>query len=111
MFADSPATPSPDPKPWQPFAEESKVQSTPKSIHPRSVRTVRAANGSRDDTKQTTTYSANEPWGFDDDSFKAIPSGSGVSGTSVQGNSSQRFGGGGETKKAETSQPAGWAGF
>ncbi|KAG1326789.1 AP2-associated protein kinase 1-like [Cocos nucifera] len=111
MSADSPATPSPDPKPWQPFAEEPKVQSTPKSIHPRSVRTVRAANGGRDATKQTTTYSANEPWGFDDDSFRAIPSGSGVSGTSVQGNTSQRFGGGGETKKGETSQPAGWAGF
>lgn len=111
MFANSYATPSPDPKPWQPFADEPNVPSTPKSIHPRSVRTVRAANGNRDTTKQTTKYSANEPWGFDDDSFKAAPSGLGVPGTPVQGNTSQRFGGGGDTEKAETSQPAGWAGF
>lgn len=109
IFSESLATPSPDLKPWQAFAEEPKVQSTPKSLNPRSVRTVRAANGNRNTTSQTT-YSTNEPWGFDQDGFKAVPSGSEVSRNSVQGNTSQRFGGGSETR-VEPSQPAGWAGF
>ncbi|KAJ6836321.1 putative serine/threonine-protein kinase [Iris pallida] len=105
MFTSSPS-PSPEPKQWQPFAEEPKPQASPKS--------VRAPNGHRTSSiKQPPASStATDQWGFGHDSFRADPSeGSAISRSPAEGSSTaQRFGGG-EARKAEASQPAGWAGF
>ncbi|ONK70160.1 uncharacterized protein A4U43_C05F30890 [Asparagus officinalis] len=99
--------PNPDPKSWQPFAEEPKQQAiTPKSLNPRSVRTI---NGHRNTMKQQSPTSSTDEWGFGQESFKAAPSAE-MPRSSVQGSTSQRFGAS-EVKKAETGQPAGWAGF
>lgn len=108
MFETSPS--NPDPKSWQPFAEEPKQQTTtPKSANPSSVRTT---NGLRNTLKQQSPTASAAEWGFGQESFKAAPSGGGseISRSPLQGSTSQRFAGS-QAKKAETGQPAGWAGF
>ncbi|XP_072969682.1 actin-regulating kinase PRK1-like isoform X2 [Typha angustifolia] len=112
LFTTSPATPSPDPKPWAAFVEDPKVQTTTKSTHPRSVRTVRTTNSNKVSTAQASTSSATESWGFEQDSFKAFPSGSEIAKATDPRSTSLRFGDGrNETKKMGSNQPAGWAGF
>lgn len=106
MFANSSASPSPEPKAWQAFAEEPKAQPSPVSNHARSVWT---ASSRQNITTLSAAGPANDIWGFGLDSLASSPAGPQISRTCVQGNASQRFGGGGE--KVETSQPAGWAGF
>lgn len=100
MLANSSPSPSPEPKPWQAFSGEPKAQS----------RAAGTTNGHQNLAKQSVTGPSSDVWGFNLESFTAAPSGVQVSRTSVQANTSQRFSGGG-TKKVETSQPAGWAGF
>ncbi|KAJ6799898.1 putative serine/threonine-protein kinase [Iris pallida] len=111
MLANSPSA-SPEPNKWQAFAEEPKAQATPtpKTVDPKSVRT---SNGRRNSIKPPPANPAVDEWGFGHDSFKADPAtGSVISRGSAEGSrsTSQRFTGD-ETKKAESSQPVGWAGF
>lgn len=109
MFTGSSASPSPDPKPWQAFADEPKTQPTTNLSHSKSVRTT---NGRQNPTKQPASTPANNAWGFDQDSFTAVPAaGSQISSSSTQGNSSQRFSARETKKVTTTSQPAGWSGF
>ncbi|CAL9116795.1 unnamed protein product [Musa acuminata var. zebrina] len=113
LFPNNPSTPSPDPKPWSAFGD-TMVQETPKSSHPKSVRTIRGTNSNRNNIKQTSASSADEPWGFDQDSFRADSHSSQVPKPSFEGNTSQRFGGGGgggKVKAVETNRPSGWTGF
>jgi AP2-associated kinase len=90
------STPSPDPKQWQPFAEDTnKSKSALTNETPKSVRT-RSNNGSQN----------SNAWGFGSDNFTAFPSSD--SGASVVPMSEPK-------KKVESkpsgSQPSGWAGF
>lgn len=107
MVESSPS--STDSKQWQAFAEEPKQQTaTPRSVNSRSVRTT---NGLRNTMKQQGATTSTGDWGFGQDSFKAAPSGGPeISRIPAGGSTSQRFGVN-EVKKADGSQPAGWAGF
>lgn len=100
MLANSSPSPSPESKPWQAFPDEPKAPS----------RAARTTNGHQNLTKQSVAGPSSDVWGFNLESLAAAPFGSQVSRTSAQANTSQRFSSGG-TKKVETSQPAGWAGF
>ncbi|KAJ0961277.1 hypothetical protein J5N97_000735 [Dioscorea zingiberensis] len=110
MFTDGSTSPSPEPKPWQAFADEPKTQTTPNNIsHSKSVRTTNSRHNS---TKQPVSTPANNTWGFEQDSFTADPAaGSRISRSSTQGSSSHRFAAGETKKVAEANKPAGWAGF
>ncbi|XP_008808088.1 AP2-associated protein kinase 1-like [Phoenix dactylifera] len=100
MLANSSPSPSQEPKPWQAFSGEPKAQS----------RAAGTTNGHQNLTKQSAAAPSSDVWGFNLESFTAAPFGAQVSRTSAQANTSQRLSGGG-TKKVETSQPSGWAGF
>ncbi|RWW24159.1 hypothetical protein GW17_00011566 [Ensete ventricosum] len=117
LFPNNPSTPSPDPKPWSAFGD-TKVQDTPKSSHPKSVRTIRGTSSNRNNIKLPSASSADEPWGFDQDSFRADSHSSQAPKPSFEGNTSQRFGGAfgggggtGQVKAVETNRPSGWTGF
>lgn len=120
MFQNS--SPPSDTKPWNAFAEVSKQQTpvqasslpaqTPKATNPKSVRT--AANGHRSSLKSQTASpsTAIDEWGFGHDSFKAAAAAaSGTSNASSETLKKTSSKNGGEVKKAESNQPAGWAGF
>lgn len=93
---------SPDPKSWQPFADDSK----PKDNNSNPNRSARTRNGHQNNPNPTNM------WGFGTESFTASPvSSAQISRPTGEGNTSQRFG---DSKKMESqlaSQPAGWAGF
>ncbi|KAM7508974.1 hypothetical protein LguiA_019427 [Lonicera macranthoides] len=102
-------SPSPDPKQWQPFAEDTKPKSTSMNETPKSVRT-RNGNQNKQATGEVTPTSVNT-WGFGTDNFTAFPSSSGsqvsvpISEQSL-GNPKKKI-----ESKPSASQPAGWAGF
>lgn len=118
MFQNS-SSPS-DTESWNAFAEVPKQQTpvqasspaqTPKATNPKSVRT--AANGHRSSLKSQTPSpsTATDGWGFGHDSFKAAAAASGTSIASPETLKISSSKNGGEAKKAESNQPAGWAGF
>lgn len=97
------SSPSPDPKPWQAFADEptpqTSVDGTPKSVRTRNGHHGRQVNEAN---------SVSNTWGFGTDKFSAVPNASPLISDM---NNSQRLS---EMKNAESkqpSQPAGWAGF
>lgn len=104
------STPSPESKPWQPFAEEPKPPQP--SSNANVFKSARTRNGHQN--KQGTQVNAGfDSWGFGTDSFSAASTGSTqISRPMSEGNNSQRLG---EAKGVESSkpasQPAGWAGF
>ncbi|KAJ4755069.1 Protein kinase superfamily protein [Rhynchospora pubera] len=106
------SSPSPDPKPWDAFADESKPQQpASKAANPRSMRTVRSTSGNRivaTGTTSAASQSSDSPggWSFDQAGFNAFPS----TGKDKPNSSFNNFGIG-ETKKDEPYQPAGWTGF
>ncbi|KAK1267328.1 putative cyclin-dependent kinase F-2 [Acorus gramineus] len=109
MFTTNSASPTPEePKTWQPFADDRKPQPPSRMNHPKSVRTI--TNGHQNKQSNTT---ASDTWGFGQDGFTAVPSGSQISRTSDRGSSSQRMAGDipNKIEAGRTSQPAGWAGF
>ncbi|KAK1287086.1 putative cyclin-dependent kinase F-2 [Acorus calamus] len=108
MFTTNSASPTPEePKTWQPFADDRKPQPPSRMNHPKSVRTIN--NGHQNKQSNTTS----DTWGFGQDGFTAVPSGSQISRTSDRGSSSQRMAGDipNKIEAGRTSQPAGWAGF
>ncbi|RXH76829.1 hypothetical protein DVH24_019717 [Malus domestica] len=104
------STPSPESKPWQPFAEEPKPPQPSSTAN--AFKSARTRNGHQN--KQGTQVNAGfDSWGFGADSFSAASTGSTqISRPMSEGNNSQRLG---EAKGMENSkpasQPAGWAGF
>lgn len=105
LFDKSPTTP--EAKPWQAFADNSdslaSVTDFPKS--------VRSRNGHQN-KQSASASSTNDAWGFESESFTAIPAAnSRVSRSTGEGNTSQRFGGSNNLESKTVSQPAGWAGF
>ncbi|GJN40084.1 hypothetical protein PR202_gb29252 [Eleusine coracana subsp. coracana] len=116
LFTSSPGTPSPDSKSCSNFPEpeEPKPQVAEKSVHPRSVRTLRASNSTKASSLgQSKTKIASDPFAFGQDSFKADPSGTVLPKISNLGNTSQPFDNlnTDEGKKDDPYQPAGWTGF
>ncbi|KAG0543078.1 hypothetical protein BDA96_02G158500 [Sorghum bicolor] len=112
LFTSSPGTPSPDPKTWSAFPEEPKAQAAVKSVHPRSVRTLRASNSNKASSLgQSNISSSTDPFAFGQDSFKAAPSGTVLPQLSSMGNTSQVNNLNVEEKKDGSYQPAGWTGF
>ncbi|KAJ4970664.1 hypothetical protein NE237_003763 [Protea cynaroides] len=102
------SAPNPDSKSWQPFPEEPKPQPVQKNNTPRSVRTV---NG-RENKQASTNSPTSQTWGFETDSFRAVPTTSSqISRTSGPVNNSQRFGDAKSVESKKAAQPAGWAGF
>ncbi|RRT78511.1 hypothetical protein GW17_00032300 [Ensete ventricosum] len=104
MLNPSAASHRPELKTWNAFHGEPKIQAAPRSTHPISSGATNVA--------QNVTPAAEHSrhrWGFDMENF-ADPSGPQASRTSAKGITSQRFNGG-ATKKTESEQPAGWAGF
>ncbi|XP_043691220.1 AP2-associated protein kinase 1-like isoform X2 [Telopea speciosissima] len=102
------SSPNPDSKSWQAFPEEPKPpQTLRKNSTPRSVRTV---NG-HENKKAPATSPSSQNWGFETESFRAVPASSQISKTAGPGNSSQRFGDSKSAESKQASQPAGWAGF
>ncbi|CAL9104094.1 unnamed protein product [Musa textilis] len=94
----------PELKTWNAFHGEPKIQAAPRSNHP--------ISSGATNVPQNVTPPAERPrhrWGFDLENF-ADPSGPQASRISAEGITSQRFNGG-ATKKTESEQPAGWAGF
>lgn len=95
---------NPEAKPWQAFSDDRSPQKTLKNSVPQSVRT---RNG--DPKKQNAVGTSGDgKWGFETDSFTAVPSSTSQipkTGEKQQSWNSYK----GETKTA--SQPAGWAGF
>lgn len=105
LFDKSPRTP--EAKPWQAFADNSdslaSVTDFPKS--------VRSRNGHQN-KQNASASSTNDAWGFESESFTAMPAAnSRVSRSTGEGNTSQRFGGSNNLASKTASQPAGWAGF
>ncbi|XP_018499138.1 AP2-associated protein kinase 1 [Pyrus x bretschneideri] len=104
------STPSPESKPWQPFAEEPKPPQPSSTAN--AFKSARTRNGHQN--KQGTQVNAGfDSWGFGADSFSAASTESAqISRPMSEGNNSQRLG---EAKGMENSkpasQPAGWAGF
>ncbi|CAL9772385.1 unnamed protein product [Musa acuminata subsp. burmannicoides] len=91
-------------KTWNAFHGEPKIQAAPRSNHP--------ISSGATNVPQNVTPAAEHSrhrWGFDMENF-ADPSGPQASRISAEGITSQRFNGG-ATKKTESEQPAGWAGF
>ncbi|XP_042481319.1 AP2-associated protein kinase 1 isoform X2 [Macadamia integrifolia] len=106
MFVNN--SPNPDSKSWQAFPEEPKPpQPVQKNNTPRSVRTV---NG-RENKQAPVTSPSSQTWGFETESFRAVPTNSQISRTPGPGNSSQRFGDSKSAESKQSTQPAGWAGF
>ncbi|XP_064971925.1 uncharacterized protein LOC135616550 [Musa acuminata AAA Group] len=94
----------PELKTWNAFHGEPKIQAAPRSNHP--------ISSGATNVPQNVTPAAEHSrhrWGFDMENF-ADPSGPQASRISAEGITSQRFNGG-ATKKTESEQPAGWAGF
>ncbi|CAM8886980.1 unnamed protein product [Rhodiola kirilowii] len=97
----------PGPKSWQAFSEDSKPVQPTASEH--AVKSVRTRNGHQTKPVPDTTY-----WGFETDSFAAVPISTSQTLRSMPvggGNTSQLFG---ELKTVESkpgTHPAGWAGF
>lgn len=101
-------SPSLDSKPWQAFTDDPNPQATVKITAPQSVRT-RTRN---QNNPNAAAKSGGDGWGFDTDSFSAFPtSGSVVSKSTGDGNSSRRFRDTPGIDGKTASQPAGWAGF
>ena len=112
LFTSSPGTPSPDLKTWSAFPEEPKAQAAVKSVHPRSVRTLRASNSNKASSLgQSNISSSTDPFAFGQDSFKAAPSGTALPQLSNMGSTSQLNSLNVEEKKDGSYQPAGWTGF
>lgn len=112
LFTSSPGTPSPDLKTWSAFPEEPKAQAAVKSVHPRSVRTLRASNSNKASSLgQSNISSSTDPFAFGQDSFKAAPSGTALPQLSNMGNTSQLNSLNVDEKKDGSYQPAGWTGF
>ncbi|ONM20324.1 Protein kinase superfamily protein [Zea mays] len=112
LFTSSPGTPSPDLKTWSAFLEEPKSQAAVKSVHPRSVRTLRASNSNKASSLgQSNISSSTDPFAFGQDSFKAAPSGTVLPLLSNMGNTSQLSNLNIEEKKDGSYQPDGWTGF
>lgn len=105
MFVSAASSQTPDSKPWQPFADDSKPQPTSRgNIHPKSVRTTSGRHNK-------LSVGAGDPYGFSQEPFMADSNHSVASRSGTHGSSSQRFTGN-EVKNIEKStQPAGWAGF
>jgi AP2-associated kinase len=83
-----------------------------KSVHPRSVRTLRASNSNKASSLgQSNISSSTDPFAFGQDSFKAAPSGTVLPLLSNMGNTSQLSNLNIEEKKDGSYQPDGWTGF
>ncbi|KAI8026139.1 hypothetical protein LOK49_LG02G01285 [Camellia lanceoleosa] len=101
-------SPSPELKPWQPFAEDPKPQTASINNAPKSVRT---RNGQQN-KQASQALSGSDTWGFGMDSFTAIPGASSqISKPIHELDNSNRFGKSKNTESKPASQPAGWAGF
>lgn len=95
---------NPEPNQWQAFSDDPSPQKPLKKNAPQSVRT---RNG--ESRKQNVlATSVDEKWGFETDSFTAVPSSSSQIPKTAEKRQPWDFNKG-ETKAA--SQPAGWAGF
>lgn len=94
----------PELKTWNAFHGEPKIQAAPRSNHPISS----GATNVPQNVMPAAEHSRHR-WGFDMENF-ADPSGPQASRISADGITSQRFNGV-ATKKTESEQPAGWAGF
>uniref|UniRef100_A0A5B7A0H3 non-specific serine/threonine protein kinase n=1 Tax=Davidia involucrata TaxID=16924 RepID=A0A5B7A0H3_DAVIN len=102
------SSPSPDPKPWQAFAEDPKPQTMTMNTTTKSVRT---RNGHQNKQAAEVTSGA-DAWGFGTESFTAAPSAtSQISRPISELNNSQHFGESKNIERKSASQPAGWAGF
>ncbi|CAK7331813.1 unnamed protein product [Dovyalis caffra] len=99
--------PSPEPKSWQAFADDTKSQQQQhlsKGNSPHSVRT-RNAHRNKQATESTSDF---DSWGFGSESFTAVPAAS----PQIPGSNTEvRLGGSTITEKQPATQPAGWAGF
>ncbi|KAK6933696.1 Protein kinase domain [Dillenia turbinata] len=102
------SSPSPDSKPWQAFAED------PKPVQPLSKENsncVRTRN-SHQNKHASEGASKTMAWGFETDSFTAMPSAnSHLSRPIGERSSPQHFGEFMTTESKANPQPAGWAGF
>uniref|UniRef100_A0A7C9EAN2 non-specific serine/threonine protein kinase n=1 Tax=Opuntia streptacantha TaxID=393608 RepID=A0A7C9EAN2_OPUST len=105
LFNKSPTTP--EPKAWQAFADNSDSQASVTDF----PKSVRSRNGHQN-KQNASAASNNDAWGFESESFTAVPAAnSRVSRSTGEGNTSQRFGGSNNLTSKTASQPAGWAGF
>ncbi|XP_071706646.1 uncharacterized protein [Rutidosis leptorrhynchoides] len=95
---------SPDQNSWLAFTEDSKAS----PLISNSSRSVRTRNGHQN-KKPAEASGGNASWGFEAESFTAVPSGS--SPANLPKNPSQHFGDLKIKESKSGSQPAGWAGF
>ncbi|KAL2935970.1 hypothetical protein RDABS01_019088 [Bienertia sinuspersici] len=100
-------SPSPEQKPWQPFPNDAN---TPASVAA-TTKSVRTRNG-HSSKQDASAGSTQDGWGFENDSFTAVPTASSRISRSGEANTSQRFRDSSKlASKTAASQPAGWAGF
>lgn len=98
---------SPDPKPWQAFADDPLPQTSVNN----NLRSVRTRNGRQNNHVSEVNSGANT-WGFGTDNFKAVPAASShINAHTGEATNSQRFNERKNIESSQTSQPAGWAGF
>ncbi|KAJ4711689.1 Protein kinase superfamily protein [Melia azedarach] len=99
------STPSPEPKSWQAFAEDPKLQ---RQNVPQSVRT-RNGHFNKPPAQSSSGF---DTWGFGTDSFTAAPAARSQRSKPIsEGNSSQGVSQSKITENQSSVQPAGWAGF
>lgn len=98
----------PDSKAWKAFTDKPEVQPLSANHQPRSVQRM---NG-RQNKKAPVNSSADDAWGFGQDTFTAISPCSRVSVSSDKRSNSQQFSNQSPVENKQMStQPAGWAGF
>uniref|UniRef100_A0A803L8T3 non-specific serine/threonine protein kinase n=1 Tax=Chenopodium quinoa TaxID=63459 RepID=A0A803L8T3_CHEQI len=95
---------TPELKSWQAFSPSPTSQAD-------SSKSVRTRNG-HSSKQGASTGSTQDGWGFENESFTAVPAASSRITRSGEGNTSLRFGDSNKLASKNTaSQPAGWAGF
>jgi AP2-associated kinase len=106
LFDSSPT--SSDQNSWQAFPEDS----TTPTLTINSSKSVRTRNGHQNKQAAEAASGANTNWGFEADSFTAVPTvSSQVKAPVTNLNHSQRFGDSKPKESKSATQPAGWAGF
>lgn len=106
LFDSSPT--SSDQNSWQAFPEDS----TTPTLTTNSSKSVRTRNGHQNKQAAEAASGANTNWGFEADSFTAVPTvSSQVKAPVTNLNHSQRFGDSKPKESKSATQPAGWAGF
>ncbi|XP_071736106.1 uncharacterized protein [Rutidosis leptorrhynchoides] len=101
-------SPSPDRNSWQAFPEDS----TASTLIANSSKSVRTRNSPQNKQPAESASGGNTNWGFEAESFTAIPSRSSQANVpNANKNPSQRVGDMKNKEGKSASQPAGWAGF